>query len=1634
MTKIARASYKAVRAMKRAMVATDQYSPRLEDVVWRSIAPLILSRATASMQIVCGITYLLFLFACALHANGKEMQGKLRRIKKIINDTASRVTLSSSTWIDIVVTTFKSISVVEHRGITSTATIICLVASNLLILQNCLIKYHDGEQEKIDEEEGFVDCNQSVDEKNFVEECESVTFMPATSSSHSGRQQQHQDLGYASDSFLMAVDNCCSACITNCLDDFIGPTREIIAKVKGIGGVQIVATRKGTVRWNLMDDDGKVHTFLIHGSFYHENSPYRLLSPQHLAQSCYDDDRGTWCGTYRNGVDLHWDNNKYKKSIPLNESNIALMLSAPGYDKFNAFSGIMEELQGDTPDVMCMPTTVSDGEDSDSEEEEDVDPDDTRGDVVERRHPDIPDDVFPDKELQRHAMPDSHPEEEWLSYVENETQEDEVHVIPEDEDVQPKSPMADLLTWHYRLNHVSFKKIQQMAARGDLPAALRHCRVPKCAACLFGKATRRAWRTKAPVNKMQTPPATAPGAVVAIDQMISALPGFIAQMRGFITGKRYKVITVFVDHYSDLSFVYTQKSTTADETVQAKEAFERYAKTHGVTVRHYHADNGIFAEAGFVKAVERNGQTISFCGVNAHHSNGHAEKRIRDLQENARAMLLHAKRRWPTAVSAHLWPYAVRMANEVHNFSPSIKESISPIEKFSQVQISPRVKHCHTFGCPVYVLDGKLQVGKGVPKWDDRSRIGLFLGFSPRHGRKVALVLNLTTGHVSPQFHVVFDDLFDTLRPSSGNAFPKSLWQQKAGFVLNDGTPVLPSKKDKKETTEGRNLEQNEVPGELQTNEIHQEASVDESFEQGEEIPLPPQEDEAMDLLEPEIGREMARTASMRSTRSGRNIRPTTRWLESLEQQRHGIVALLAVPWEVFHDDGYIIQEEMDSPIAFVASTNPDIMYLDEALKQPDRKEFQKAMIDEVKSHTDNDHWKIVSRASVPPGTPILPAVWAMRRKQRIATQEVYKWKARLNLHGGKQEYGLNYWETYSPVITWTTVRLFLVLSLLNKWATRQVDFVLAFPQADIEVPMYMEIPRGFHHEGSRKTHCLLLEKNIYGQRQAGRVWNQYLHDGLVARGFKQSKIDMCLYYRKRVALLFFVDDGIFCAPTQGEIDEAYKALTEPILSQKGEVLHRAFVMTDEGNLSDYLGVEIKELPNGCIKLSQPHMIQSVLNDLKFNERTGTKKTPASPAVKLNRDTHGESMKDEWSYRAIIGKMNFIEKSTRPDIAYAVHQCARFSSDPKESHATAVKRIGKYLLATKDEGMILNPKNHSFDCWVDADFVGNWDRVYADVDPGTAKSRAGYIITYGACPIVWASKLMQEVALSTAEAEYAAISMSLRDVIFLMQVLDETKAELGWQTSKDVPKVHCKLFEDNSGALEMARLPKMRPRTKHLCVKMHHFREHVRRGLVSINKIPTRYQLGDIATKAQPEALFVSQRESILQWESEYMSKEELKVSAKHLRACDISDKSEDLCIDQHAGAYIETLLKPVAKDMDGLLQSAGEDIEPGIRPGIVTQTYEGPGTRPGTATDPRTGTTSSAGRQSKASKIEMPKRKVLSGKALKDWIIDKGFDGRSTKAQRERPKMKEKESSIEELKGPIRSSYEVRRKKEQEQ
>ena len=223
----------------------------------------------------------------------------------------------------------------------------------------------------------------------------------------------------------------------------------------------------------------------------------------------------------------------------------------------------------------------------------------------------------------------------------------------------------------------------------------------------------------------------------------------------------------------------------------------------------------------------------------------------------------------------------------------------------------------------------------------------------------------------------------------------------------------------------------------------------------------------------------------------------------------------------------------------------------------------------------------------------------------------------------------------------------------------------------------------------------------------------------------------------------------------------------------------------------------------------------------------------------------------------VIGKLNFLEKSTCPDITYAIHQCARFSADPKQSHTDAVKCIGQYLKGTPNEGIMLHRNmQQSFQCWVDADFSGNWRPEGAQQDPITAKSRSGWIIRYAGCPITWASKLQTLTALSTTETEYVALSMAMREQLPLIKLLKEVESH-NVDANLQPTMIHCKAFEDNSGALEMAKVPKIQPRTKRLNNMYHHFWESVQNNEVTLITVETENQLANLLTKLLPEHPFL---------------------------------------------------------------------------------------------------------------------------------------------------------------------------------
>ena len=232
-------------------------------------------------------------------------------------------------------------------------------------------------------------------------------------------------------------------------------------------------------------------------------------------------------------------------------------------------------------------------------------------------------------------------------------------------------------------------------------------------------------------------------------------------------------------------------------------------------------------------------------------------------------------------------------------------------------------------------------------------------------------------------------------------------------------------------------------------------------------------------------------------------------------------------------------------------------------------------------------------------------------------------------------------------------------------------------------------------------------------------------------------------------------------------------------------------------------------------------------------------KTPASQKP-LGTDKNGSEFVEQWGYSSVVGILLYLAANSHPEIAYAVHHCARFTHNPKASHGAAMKQVCRYLQGTKMKGLILKPsKQLTVDCFVDVDFAGQWN-VENPEDPLCVKSRTGYVLLVGNCPVQWVSKLQSEISVSTMEAEYISLSMAMRDLIPLRTLVDEVKDLIGAST---LPcRTYSKVFENNNGALILASTPQMTPHSKHIAVKYHFFKEHVRTGRIQLVKVESANQ------------------------------------------------------------------------------------------------------------------------------------------------------------------------------------------------
>ncbi len=191
-------------------------------------------------------------------------------------------------------------------------------------------------------------------------------------------------------------------------------------------------------------------------------------------------------------------------------------------------------------------------------------------------------------------------------------------------------------------------------------------------------------------------------------------------------------------------------------------------------------------------------------------------------------------------------------------------------------------------------------------------------------------------------------------------------------------------------------------------------------------------------------------------------------------------------------------------------------------------------------------------------------------------------------------------------------------------------------------------------------------------------------------------------------------------------------------------------------------------------------------------------------------------------------------------------------------------RIARYLGATRERGIIYKPdKSLGLECFVDADFAGGWSQADA-ANPDNVMSRTGFVIRYAGCPIGWSSKLQSEIALSTAEAEYIALSQALREVIPLISLIEELSDIFPLYVNQ--PDFFCKVWEDNQSCITMTQTDKFTPRTKHIALKYHHFWSFVDSQRIKIEYIRSEDQLADILTKPLPDGLFHTLRFRLMGW------------------------------------------------------------------------------------------------------------------------------------------------------------------------
>ena len=460
----------------------------------------------------------------------------------------------------------------------------------------------------------------------------------------------------------------------------------------------------------------------------------------------------------------------------------------------------------------------------------------------------------------------------------------------------------------------------------------------------------------------------------------------------------------------------------------------------------------------------------------------------------------------------------------------------------------------------------------------------------------------------------------------------------------------------------------------------------------------------------------------------------------------------------------------------------------------------------------------------------------------------IQRYKARCTALGNLQREGIDFDETFSPVVRYSTLRALLAMSAQKGMVVHNMDVDTAFlygklPEDDdpvyVKVPYGYPIPKKYSHYSEEDLVCR-VHKSIYGLKQSPRLWNLTIDDFMRSKGFKRSESDHCLYSRlnngEELYVALYVDDLI--------ISGSKLSTVERFKSQ----LKQRFNMKDLGPLTSCLGMEIKQDPtNGTITVSQSKYIGEILRRFGMSDKMSrSSPVPMEPGLKLFACK--DAATSNYPYREVVGSLMYLMTSTRPDISFAVGKLSRYLNSHGPDHHAAAQQVLRYLHGTPNVGLTFRKSadSPSLLCYSDSDWA-------SDVE--TRRSTTGYIFILAGAPISWCSKLQPTVALSSTEAEYMALSATTQEAISIRNLCSDLNI---------ISPGPITIFGDNQGSIAMAKNPVNHKASKHISIRHHFVRERVDSKEVQLQYTPTASMLADFLTKALAKVSFLRIRDSAM--------------------------------------------------------------------------------------------------------------------------------------------------------------------------